>query len=133
MQDNVITLAVDELNDTNTVDHVFGRFDEFQNRSVYTGENHQLTARDLLTLYRTHQKVSGNFRGVAKSSCKFTQDFVIDGVDGISQLTSPLIGEINFSIPVGVVVADQLIMRQRMIALLDDDAIMVALNNTLEI
>jgi hypothetical protein len=133
MQDNVITLAVDELNDTNTVDHVFNRYDEFQNRSVYSGENHQLTARDSLTLYRTFQKVSGNFRGVAKSSFKFTQDFVIDGVDGIAQLTSPLIAEVSFSIPVGVVVADQLVMRQRLIALLDTDAIMVALNNQLEI
>jgi hypothetical protein len=133
MLDNVITLAVDELNDTNTVDHVFNRYDEFQNRSVYSGENHQLTARDILTFYRTFQKVSGNFRGVAKSSAKFTQDFVVDGVDGVSQLTSPLIAEVNFSIPVGVTVADQLVMRQRIVTLLDTDAIMVALNNTLEI
>lgn len=133
MQDNVITLAVDELNDTNTVNHVYSRFDEYQNRSVYTHSAHSLAARDTLSLYRTFQKVSGNFRGVAKSSVKFTQDFVVDGVDGLSQLTSPLIAEVSFSIPVGCVVADQLIMRQRIIALLDDDAIMVPLHNQLEI
>ena len=133
MQDNVITLAVDELNNATTVNHVFNRYDLFQNRSVYTGANHQLTARDLLTLYRTQAKASGNFRGVAKTSVKFTQDFAVDAVDGISSLTSPIIAEITFSIPVGVTVADQLVMRQRLIALLDDDAVMVPLNNQLEI
>jgi hypothetical protein len=133
MLDNVITLAVDELNDTNTVNHVFDRNDKINNRSIYVGENHELTARDELNFYRTPQKLSGNFRGVAKSAVKFTQDFVVDGVDGVSQLTSPIIAGVTFSVPVGVTVADQLIMRQRIIALLDNDTIMEALMNQLQI
>lgn len=132
MQDNVITLAVDELNDDNTVNHVFTRFDDsFANRSVYIGENHQLTARDTLSLYRSFPKAAGNFPGVAKSSIKFSMDHVITGVDGISQLTSPIIVEVSFSVPVGIDTAAQLIARQRAVALLDRDDVMVPLMNQL--
>lgn len=133
MLDNVITLAVDELNNATTVNHVFDRVDKINNRSIYVGENHVLTARDELSFYRTPQKLSGNFRGVAKSALKFTQDFVVDGVDGVSQLTSPIIAGVTFSVPVGVTAAAQLVMRQRIIALLDDDSIMVPLMNQLQI
>jgi hypothetical protein len=131
MQDNVLTLAVDELNDGNTVNHVFERSDSFSNRSVYAGENHSLVARDNLTLYRTYPKASGNFPGVAKSAFKFSRDYSITGVDGVATLTSPVIVEVSFSVPVGVAPADQLVMRQRAIALLDDDDVMVALMNQL--
>lgn len=131
MLDNVITLAVDELNNDSTVDVDFSRFEEFSNRSVYTGEEHQLTAKDTLTFYRTFPKQSGNFKGTAKTAFKFSQDFLVTGADGIASLTSPLIVEVSFSVPVGVTAADQLIGRQRAIALLDDDAIMVALMNQL--
>jgi hypothetical protein len=131
MQDDVLTLAVDELNDSNTVDHVFNRFDEYQNRSVYQEDGHELTARDTLTLFRSFPKASGNFKGVAKPAFKFSKDYLVDGVDGVASLTSPMIAEVSFSIPVGVSAADQLIMRQRLIALLDDDSIMVPLMNQL--
>jgi hypothetical protein len=131
MSDDIITLAVDELNDTNLVDHVFSRFNEFANRSVYTEANHQLSAKDTLTLYRTFPKPSGNFCGTAKSAMKFSQDFEVTGVDGLAALTSPLIVEVSFSVPVGIPVAAQLIGRQRAIALLDDDTIMVPLMNQL--
>jgi hypothetical protein len=131
MQDNVLTLAVDELNNASTVDHVYNRFEEYTNRSVYTEDGHQLTARDTLTLYRTFPKQNGNFKGTAKCSAKFSIDKSVLGVDGLADLTSPIIGEVSFSVPVGVTVADQMIMRQCIIALLDDDAVMVALMNQL--
>jgi hypothetical protein len=131
MLNDTITLSVDELNDTNEVDHAFSRFEEFQNRSVYTGENHQLSAQDKMTFYRTFPKQSGNFAGTAKSACKFSKDYPVTGVDGLATLTSPMIIEVSFSVPVGITVADQLIGRQRVIALLDDDAVMVPLMNQL--
>lgn len=131
MLDNVITLAVDELNDTNTVDHVYSRFEEFQNRSVYTMSNHSVISRDTLTFYRTFPKVMGNFKGTAKSAMKFSKDYAVEGVDGIASLTSPLIFEVSCSVPVGIVVADQMISRQRAIALLDGDTLMVKLMNQL--
>lgn len=131
MQDNVLTLAVDELNTDVTTNHVFTRFEEYQNRSIYIGENHQLSARDQLTLYRTFPKVNGNFKGTAKCAAKFSQELSVEGVDGTASLTSPIIAEVSFSVPVGVTEAEQMIARQRLIALLDDDSVMVALMNQL--
>jgi len=133
MQDNVITLAVDELNNDTTVDYDFTRYEEYQNRSVYIGEDHDLAARDTLTLYRTHPKVSGNYKGNAKSTLKFSQDFAVDGVDGVATLTAPVIAEVSFSVPVGVSAADRMIIRQRIIAILDDDTFMESLMNQLMI
>jgi hypothetical protein len=127
MQEDIITLAVDELNDDTTVNHVFNRFEEYSNRSVYTEDNHQLTSKDLLTLYRTFPKPSGNFKGTAKSTFKFSKDYQVLGVDGVALLTSPLIVEVSFSVPVGVSAADQLIGRQKAISLLDYDDLMTKL------
>jgi hypothetical protein len=62
---------------------------------------------------------------------KFSQDVEVAGVDGVSTLTSPIIVEVSFSVPVGATQAEQLIARQRAIALLDDDTIMVKLNDQL--
>lgn len=128
MQPNEIILGVDEANDTVIVNRTYSRFDEYQNRSVYASDLSSLTAKDQLTFYRTFPKSNGNFRGVAKSAAKFSWDRVVVGVDGVSQLTSPIIMEISFSIPVGATDADVLLMRQRGVALLDFDTIMDALN-----
>lgn len=136
MQTNEITLTVDELNDgvtTADVDHVFTRFDEYQNRSVYNGSTHTFESRDQLGLYRTFPKPNANFKGVRKSTVKFTKDIVVTGVDGVSSITSPIITEISFSIPVGATDAQILIERQKALALLDLDAVMTPLNSLLEI
>lgn len=127
MQDNVLTLAVDELNTGVTTDHVYERNRTYENRSVFHEANHSLVARDTLSLYRTEPKVNGNFKGTAKCALKFSQDKSVTGVDGLASLTSPIIGEVSFSVPVGISTADKLIMRQRLIAVLDDDTIMDAL------
>jgi hypothetical protein len=127
MQDNILTLAVDELNDTNTTDHVYERNRTYENRSLFHEAGHTLVARDTLALYRTEPKVNGNFKGTAKCAMKFSADKSVTGVDGLAALTSPIIGEVSFSVPVGITSADKLIMRQRIIALLDDDTIMDAL------
>ena len=131
MLDNEVTLAVDVLNNGTPVDYDFTRFEEYLNRSVYAGENHSLVARDQLSFYRTQPKPNGNFRGTAKCAAKFSTDHVVDGVDGVSQLTVPLIMELSCSIPVGILVADQLVARQRMIALLDNDTFMAKIMNQL--
>jgi hypothetical protein len=133
MQSNEITLQVDELNNDTDVAHLYTRFEEYANRSVYIGASHELVAQDKFTMYRTFQKVSGNFRGTAKSAIKFSKDYSVEGVDGVASLTSPLIIEVSFSVPVGITVANQLIGRQKAIALLDDDAVMVPLMNQLEV
>jgi hypothetical protein len=131
MQDNIITLAVDELNNDSTVDYDFTRYEEYQNRSVYIGEDHDLASRDTLSLYRTLPKVSGNYKGNAKSTLKFSKDYAVDGVDGVATLTAPVIAEVSFSVPVGVNAADRMIIRQRIIAILDDDTFMESLMSQL--
>lgn len=128
MQPNEITLAVDEDNSgSGTTNHVYTRFEEYLNRAVYISGSHALSARDTLSLYRTLPKPSGNFKGVAKCALKFSQDILVDGVDGVSQLTSPIIVEVSMSVPVGATAAQCLIARQRAVTLLDNDTIMVAL------
>lgn len=124
MQPNVITLAVDLLNNATLVDHDFTRYEEYQNRAVYIGENHTVAAKDTLGFYRTLPKQSGNFRGVGKSAIKFSQDLSVAGVDATTTLTSALIGEVSFSAPVGSTAAQRKILRQRIIALLDNDSVM---------
>lgn len=121
---NTITVAVDENNTGTTTDHVFTRFDEFQNRSVYIGANHSPEARDNLTFYRTFPKQSGNFRGTCKSSFKISTDKVVNGADGASQIVAPVICEVSFSLPLGTTLADRTVLRQRILSLLDDDALM---------
>lgn len=133
MLDNQITLAVDPLNTGTTVSKVYRRFDTFQNRSIFIGDGHSSAARNNLSFYRSFPSRVGNFRGVAKTSVKFTEDVTVSGVDSTATLTAPVIVEVNFSFPVGVTTAHVKEMRQRVIALLDQDSIMDNLNNIQEI
>jgi len=125
---NDITLNVDYLNDGNTTAEAYENEDRTGNRSTYAGENHALDARDQINFYRSYNTKNGNFKGVSKSSFKLTKDFTVTGVDGLAALTAPVICEVSFSIPVGVSAADVKKVRQRALALLDDDTIMDALN-----
>lgn len=133
MQPDEITVAVDEENTGSTTDHVMTRYEEHLNRSVYIGSGHSPASRYMLGFYRTAPKVNGNFKGVQKTSFKYTKDIVVDAVDGVSQLTSPIIIEVNFSFPVGTPAADFVQQRQEVLALLDMDTIMDNLNGTLMI
>jgi hypothetical protein len=133
MLDNTITLAVDELNTDSTTDHEYSRYDEYQNRSVYNGPDNTLSSREILGFYRTTPSKSGNFKGVAKSSIKFTKDIEVEGVDSTTSVTAPMIVTISFSMPIGATSAEVVEERQKAIALLDDDTLMDRLNNDLEI
>lgn len=133
MLDNTITLAVDELNNDSTVDHIYTRIDQFQDRTVYQGPDHSLALRETMSVYRTKPNRSGNFHGVAKTSVKFTKDISVEGVDSTTAITAPMITTISFSFPVGVTDAEVLEERQKVLALLDMDTIMNRLNNDLEI
>jgi hypothetical protein len=133
MLDNTITLAVDELNNASTTDHEYTRYDEYQNRSLYNGPDNTLSEREILGFYRTTPSKSGNFKGVAKSSFKFTKDISVEGVDSTSAVTAPMITTVSFSIPIGATPAEVMVERQKAIALCDDDSIMARLNDDLEI
>lgn len=72
-------------------------------RSQYEfASTHTLLARDILQLYRTFPKRSGNSRGAAKVAMKITTDISVANADGSGNIVLPLIGEVSFSLPVGV-------------------------------
>jgi len=133
MQDNTITLGVDVANDSNVVNAVFTRHSEELNRSIYNEAGHTLASRDTLTFNRTAPKPNGDSRGMARSAIKFTQDVSVANASGDGTIVLPLIGEVSFSVPVGTTPAQTMELRQRIIAILDDDAISAPLMDTLDI
>lgn len=128
MQPNQLTLAVDVENTGTTVNEIYTRYEEYQNRSTYIGASHVPDKRDLVGIYRTFPTKTGNFKGTAKSSVKFTKDVTVPGADSSTSLTSPIIIDVAFSVPVGALAADLKHLRQRVLAILDDDAFMDSLN-----
>lgn len=136
MLSNTITLAVDDNNDggtTPTIEHIYSRFDEYQNRSEYIHANHTVATRDKLGFYRTFPKTNGNFRGTQKCAVKLTKDYSVDGVDAETTLVRPAIGEIGFSFPVGLTPTQTLEFRMRLVAVLLDDSVMGPLTDQLMI
>lgn len=132
MQPDSITLAVDVANNATLVNQVFDRFDYFQNRSVYIGPNHTVATPNTLTFYRTLPKQTGNFKGMAKVAAKFSEAQIVEGVDGTDN-SVPYILEISEAIPVGTTAVKRVELRQRAIALLDNDAVMNDLDGQLMI
>lgn len=128
MQPNVITLAVDILNSGTTTNQSYSRFEEAANRSTYVGATHSPASRDTLSLYRTPAKKTGNYLGSTKSAAKFSEDVVVVDAMG-NDSVQPVILEVSWSVPVGVPAAKTKEIRQRAVALLDDDAIMSDLND----
>lgn len=66
----------------------------------YIGPAQTATVKDYAVLKRSAPKPSNGFAGVARSSEKMVKSVVIDGVP------RDLIGEVNFSYPVGAPAAD---------------------------
>lgn len=128
MQPNQLVLDVDPQNNATVVEETYTRYEEYQNRAAYIGASHTPDNRDTISIYRTFPTKNGNFKGVAKSAVKLTKDLEVAGVDSSTTLTAPIILDLSFSVPVGATTADVKHARQRLIALLDDDSIMDALN-----
>lgn len=123
MLPNTITNAVDEANDSTTVNHTYSRAEEGANKSVYYDGDHTLASRNECAFLRTMPKVSGNFFGTLRTNVKFTKDIDVLGVNG-ETIKVPLIAEASFSFPVGVNNAQATLARQTVIAMLDNDTVM---------
>lgn len=132
MLDNTKTFQVDVANDATLVPQAYTRYDEAANRTTYIGEDHSLPTRNMLVVTRNFPTPSGNFKGVAKSGIKLTQDIEVVGADATT-LTAPEILAINFSLPVGCTSAQVKELRQRAIAILDDDDFCSRLSEKLEV
>jgi len=110
------------------------RHEETTTRSTYVDDaSHSVDSRDIMQLYRTAAKRNGESRGTSKSAVKLTSDVSVPNASGSGDIVLPLIAEVSFSVPVGVTAAQTLELRQQLVALLDDDAVMAALNDVLEI
>jgi len=134
MQPNQIDLEVDVDNTGSgaiLTPKVFLRFRPHANRSEYVAETHSLSLRDTLGLYRTQPKQNKDFRGVAKSAIKITQDFRVEGVDTTTVNIAPGIVDVGFSFPIGMTPAQTREMRMRVVALLLSDTVMVPLTDQL--
>jgi len=132
MQPNSITLAVDLLNNASPTNEVFARHEELINRTTYRGPNHSVASPNTLQFYRTLPKRSGDYLGSAKVSIKLTQARAVESASGLT-VQAPDIAECSFSIPVGVTAAQMKAVRQRLIAILDQDSVMDTLMEVQEI
>lgn len=128
MQPNTITLSVDKTNSGSPTNVVYNRLEELVNRSTYGGPAHSFASTDTQQFYRTLPQRSGAFLGAAKTSVKFTKSVTVPSAQG-EDTVYPLIGEVSFSIPVGTTAAEVKELRQTILAILDRDDIMDALNN----
>jgi len=133
MQDNTITLSVDSANDGNPANQAFVRSRYNLTKSLYTGSGNTVDSRNQLTFTASDPKRSGESRGIAKSALKFTLDVAVLNSSGSGNITLPCIAEVSFAVPVGTTPAQTMEMRQRLVALLDDDAVMAKLMDNLEV
>lgn len=132
MLDNTITIPVDLLNNGTVTNEVLTRIDEQQNRSKYKTPSHTFNLRDTVDFYRTFPTKTKDFNGVAKSGFKLTHDLEVPSPIVSQTRVAPEIAEVSFSLPVGFTAADIRTLRQRIIAILDNDVLMDRLNVGLE-
>lgn len=123
-----ITLSVDAANSGSPANETFIVAHPSENRTTYILSGTDLGDREELILYSTRPKRAGNFRGVVRSAVKFTKAVAVEAVDATDTVDSDLILNLSFSVPVGTATADIVHLRQRLIALLDNDAYMAKIN-----
>lgn len=123
---STITLAVDVLNNATLVNKVFTKLRSLKNglQTVLFGPDHTSYSPDLLSCTVSDPKPNGNFKGVVRPIVKRSTTVSVAGVDDTTTISTPLIGTINFSVPVGVTAAQVMELRQDLIAVLDNDSIM---------
>lgn len=128
MLNTTITLSVDKANSGTVVNEVFTYDTHINpNKSMYYGDLHSVDSKETLVFSRVQNKVNGNFKGVFRTSQKYTRDVEVLGVDG-STLKVPAITECSDSFPVGMSDALKKEIRQYMIALRDNDSVMDAVH-----
>lgn len=133
MLDNTITLPVDLLNNGTPTDQVFTRFREEPERTEYHGPTHTGAVQDILTLTRKSPVRNGNFLGAYRTKAVFTQSFDVTGYDGTTLKGIVANVSVEMTVPLGLTSAQVLTLRQRVIALLDQDIPMDRFNRLGEI
>lgn len=119
MQSDKITYTMGVTGPMGALGFALSRAEETTNRTTYEfTETHTLVARDIVQLYRTYPKRAGESRGCAKCAVKVTTDVSVANASGSGDIVLPLIGEVSFSLPVGVSAAQTLALRCRLAKLL---------------
>lgn len=128
-----ITLSVDTTNDNTPEEQVLTLFDGTTGRKEFHFPGHAFTSREQVVFTRALPKPNGNFAGTRKTSFKITDDEIVDGLDPATDIKAPGIMEVNCSLPVGISSAVAKLMRQRVIAILDNDALMESFQERCEV
>lgn len=131
-QNDTITLAVDIANTGTTTNEAYTSYNNTGSIHTYIGPDHAPDLQNTLKLYRTEPSASGAFKGYLDSKVSFGQDFTVSAVDG-TNIVRMGFASLQIRVPVGVTEAQILHLRQRVLAILDADAIMGKLNYKLEI
>lgn len=131
-QNDTITLAVDIANTGTTTNESYTSYNNTGSIHTYIGPDHAPDFQNTLKLYRTEPSASGAFKGYLDSKISFGQDFTVSAVDG-TNIVRMGFASLQIRVPVGVTEAQILHLRQRVLAILDTDAIMGKLNYKLEI
>jgi len=127
MQLNTIVLQVDELDDAVLVPTTYTRFEEIQNRTTYLElDNHSSMKPRKLQLYRSPLSSPGLSFGKQKSAVKFTDGFDVLNKEGATVVENALVN-ISFSLPVGLSDAQRTLVRERVVAMINDDTVMDSL------
>jgi len=136
MLDNTITVpfdAVAALAVTTPSYQTYNRFSESLNRTDYHRDDHTVSLRKTLQVYRTPGKRNGESLGIQKSAIKLTWDVAVPNASGTGNITLPFIAEVSFANPVGVSAANSLNFRRRLLSLLNTEALITKLVDSLEI
>lgn len=121
---NTLTLSVDELNSGTPANVIYDLVEIDKDRVTWQGPAHQADNRDLLQMYRTDAKRSGNSRGSRKTKIKLTRDVSCPNADGSGNIKLPVIVELSVSNPLGHTTLNGVRgLRQTMLAILDNDTL----------
>lgn len=110
MLPNTIAHTYDHDNDGGTTAVIavtLTRHAEELNSSTYRTASHVEDAPDTVKFYRTPAKKSGDYMGSQKVSVKRTKTQTVLSAAGLN-VKAPFIGELSFSVPVGVTNAEKL-------------------------
>lgn len=127
------TLPVDVENNGTAVDRVYTQSQSVgDNKKIFVSAQHELDMRDEIHFSRRFPTRSGNSKGVKKTAIKIVRDVTVAGVDGTTHV-APIIKEYTSSIPLGVVEADELELRQIIVAVADMDSLVSDFQHTCSI
>jgi len=123
----MLTLQSDVANNETLISKIFTRARVLMNglKTLYHEDNHHTTARPSTLSFETSEpRPNGQFLGVTRPKIIRRRTVDVNSTDPSTQITQPLLGKIEFSIPVGTSGSDVMELRQDLIAALDDDSLM---------